>query len=180
VRGVRPVSDNFLLNMAEVSAGLVGLFLVGMFFYVETGFRRSRRARVIAPYFRSSTRIVLVLYGITIGLSLTLVALEMVWSRVLFAALSLVLVASNVDTALRSRGASSVTSSNLLALNEVAGTIGVATLVVIPWALGGLHPSRGDLTWAILIAFATGFLSICTVVLSAFDLAESGDSEDAD
>lgn len=177
---MRRVSDDFLLNMAEVSAGLVGLFLVGMFFYVETGFRRSRQAQVIAPYFRSSTRIVLVLYGITIGLSLTLAALEMVWSRVLFAVLSVVLVVANVDTAVRSRSASSVMGSKMLAMNEIAGTIGVVALVVIPWALGGLHPSRGDLTWAILIAFGTGFLSICTVVLSAFDIAGVGGPEHAE
>lgn len=177
---MRRVSDAFLLNMAEVSAALIGLFLVGMFFYVETGFRRSGQARLIAPYFRSSTRIVLVLYAIPIGLPLTMVALEIVWSRVLFAVLSVVLVAANVDSALRSRAATSVTRSRMLALNEIVGTVGVVALVVIPWALGGLHPSRSDLTWAILISFAAGFLSICTLVLSAFDIAGSEASEHTD
>jgi hypothetical protein len=33
---MREVSDAFLLNVAEVSATLIGLFLVGVFFYVET------------------------------------------------------------------------------------------------------------------------------------------------
>jgi hypothetical protein len=37
---VRQVSDGFLLNMAEVSGALVGLFLVGVFFFVETGLGR--------------------------------------------------------------------------------------------------------------------------------------------
>jgi hypothetical protein len=37
---MREVSDAFLLNVAEVSATLIGLFLIGVFFYVETGFRR--------------------------------------------------------------------------------------------------------------------------------------------
>lgn len=174
---MRRVSDAFLLNMAEVSAALIGLFLVGMFFYVETGFARSGKGREIAPYFRSSTRIVLVLYAIPIGVSATLVSLELVWSRVLFAVLSVVLVVANIDTALRSKSATSVTGSRLLALNEIVGTLGVATLVVLPWALGGLHPSRGDLTWAILISFAAGFLSICTVVLSAFDFSSSEAAE---
>jgi hypothetical protein len=32
---MRQVSAAFLLSMAEISAGLIGLFLVGMFFYVE-------------------------------------------------------------------------------------------------------------------------------------------------
>jgi hypothetical protein len=39
------VPDAFLLNMAEVTATLIGLFLVGVFFYVETGFRRWDRSR---------------------------------------------------------------------------------------------------------------------------------------
>ena len=35
---MRRVPDAFLLNMAEVTATLIiGLFLVGVFFYVETG-----------------------------------------------------------------------------------------------------------------------------------------------
>jgi hypothetical protein len=37
---MRDVSDAFLLNVAEVSATLLGLFLVGVFFYVEIGLGR--------------------------------------------------------------------------------------------------------------------------------------------
>ncbi len=40
----------------------------------------------------------------------------------------------------------------------------VVVLIVLPWALGGLHPTREDLTWAILLAFAAGFLSIAATV----------------
>jgi hypothetical protein len=97
---MREVSDDFLLNMAEVSAALIGLFMVGVFFFVDTGFRRLDRARgIVEPYFRASTRIVLVLYALPLGLSLSLVALEPVWSRVPFALLSLLLLAANLDTA---------------------------------------------------------------------------------
>jgi hypothetical protein len=56
-------------------------------------------------------------------------------------------------------------------VNEVAGTVGVVALVVIPWTLGGLHPTREELSWAILLAFATGFISICALILSVFDIA---------
>jgi hypothetical protein len=114
---MRPVSDALLLNIAEVSSALIGLFLVGMFFYIETGFRRT------------------------------------------------------VDA--RSRGAVSATRSTLLATTEIVGTAGVVVLVTLPWALGGAHPTREDLTWAILLSFATGFMSICTAVLYAFDIARS-------
>ena len=54
---MREVSDAFLLNMAEISAGLIGLFLVGVFFYMESGLRRAGPARdVFEPYLRSGTR----------------------------------------------------------------------------------------------------------------------------
>jgi hypothetical protein len=84
------VSDAFLLQVAEISATLIGLFLVGLFFYVETGFRRLESGVV---------------------------------------------------------------------------------LMLVPWILGGLYPSREDLTWAILLSLGAGFLSVCTVALSVFDTA---------
>ncbi|MGH2799598.1 MAG: hypothetical protein ACRDM0_18460 [Thermoleophilaceae bacterium] len=42
---------------------------------------------------------------------------------------------------------------------------------MVPWVLGGIDPSREDLTWAILIAYALGLASLFTLVLSVFDLA---------
>jgi hypothetical protein len=171
---MREVSDSFLLQMAEVSGGLFGLFMVGILFLVETDFRALGPERnAVIPYFRASTRIVLILFAIPLGVSFTLVVLEPVWSTVLFAVLSLVLVAANVDTAIRIRSVHELTGSRVLQLNEIAGTIGVAVLVVLPWSLGGIDPSREDLTWGILIAFATAFLSLATLVVSVFDLAMS-------
>ena len=170
---MRPVSDAFLLSIAEISSALVGLFLVGIFFYAETGFGRSENARRVAPYFRASTRLVLVLYAIPIGLSLSLVVLEPVWSTVLFAVMSAVLVAANVASAVRVRGVSKPMASKMLLILEVAGTVGVGALVVVPWVLGGLNPSREDLTWSILISFGLGFVSVCALVLSAFDIARA-------
>jgi hypothetical protein len=171
---MREVSDAFLLQMAEVAAGLFGLFLVGMLFYVETGFRRLGPERdVVVPYFRASTRIVLILFAIPLFLSLTLVVLEPGWSIVLFALLSLVLIAANWDTGARIRAVRAATGSDVLWLNEIAGTIGVVAIVVLPWILGGIDPSREDLTWAILISFATAFLSLATTILSIFDIAGS-------
>ncbi len=120
---MRPVSDAFLLNMAEVSATLIGLFLVGVFFYIETGLRRLDQSRkVFESYLRSGTRITLIVFAIPLGLSLALVALEPVHARILFAVLS---------------------------------------------------PTREDLTWAIILSFAVGFISISATVMSAFDIARA-------
>jgi hypothetical protein len=170
---MRDVSDGFLLNMAEVSASLIGLFLVGVFFYVETSFRWSSAASdVVEPYFRASTRIVSILYSIPLVLPLTLVILAPLWTRILLVVLSLGLVVANLDTAARIRAVARVTGSTALLVNEIAGSVAVVVIVTEPWILGGFHPLREDLTWAILLSFATGFASICALVLSAFDIAK--------
>lgn len=171
---MREVSDAFLLQMAEVSGGLFGLFMVGMLFFVEMGFNHLGRDReAVVSYFRASTRIVLILFAIPLGASFTLVVLEPGWSTVLFALLSVALVAANVDTAVRVQSIRHVTKSSTLLINEVVGTIAVVVIVVLPWVLGGIDPSREDLTWAILVSFAAAFLSLGTLLMSVFDLAIS-------
>ena len=169
---MRPVSDAFLLNMAEVSATLIGLFLVGVFFYIETGLRRLDQSRkVFESYLRSGTRITLIVFAIPLGLSLALVALEPVYARILFAVLSLLLLAANVDSAARIRGVAKVLGSSGMLVMEVLTTMLALVLIVTPWALGGLRPTREDLTWAIILSFAVGFISISATVMSAFDIA---------
>lgn len=171
-------SDDLLLTVAEVSAGLIGLFLVGMIFYIEAGFNRLERSRdVVEPYFKASTRIVLILYAVPLGLSLTLVALPVVWSRVLFVGVAAGLVAANVSTAGGVRPVMRATGSNTLLINEVIGTIGVAAMVILPLATGGLHPDRGDFVPVIVIGLGLAFLSTCVLVLSLFDIARFERSE---
>jgi hypothetical protein len=166
---MRQVSDAFLLGMAEISATLIGLFLVGVFFYVETGLRRWEEAgQVVVPYLRAGTRSTLIFFAIPLGLSLALVALEPFWARVLFVPLSLLLLVGNVDTVTRIRGVRKVTGSTALLVNEVTIDAMAVAIVVIPWVLGGLQPTREDLTWAILLAFVAGFLIIGAIVMSAF------------
>jgi hypothetical protein len=90
---------------------------------------------------------------------------------VFFLLLSLTLVAANVETVLRLKALGKVGGSTIFLVNEVVGSAAVVVLVVLPWALGGFHPSREDLTWAILISFGVGFLSTSALVLSVFDAA---------
>ncbi len=56
-------------------------------------------------------------------------------------------------------------------MNEVVGTGAVVVIVLLPWILGGLHPTREDLTWAILLSFASAFLSVCALMVSSFDIS---------
>jgi hypothetical protein len=165
---MREVSDAFLLNMAEVTAALAGLFLVGIFFFVESGFR-GRGSAALEPYFRSGTRIVLILFSFPLLLSMTLVVMDPVWSHLLFALLGALLIAANVDSLRRVRGVGE--TSRTLLINELLGTALVVFIVALPWILGGIDPSREDLTWSIMLSFAAGLLSVSAIVLSAFDLA---------
>jgi hypothetical protein len=79
------------------------------------------------------------------------------------------LLAANVDTVIQVRAVAKLTGSNVLLVNEVVGTAAVLALVSVPWILGGFHPTREDLTWAILLSFASGLLSVAALVLSVFD-----------
>jgi hypothetical protein len=165
---MREVSDAFLLNMAEVTAALAGLFLVGIFFFIESGFRGPQRP-ALEPYFRAGARIILILFSFPLLLSMTLVVLDPVWSHLLFALLSVLLIAANVDTLLRVRGVGE--TSRTLFVHELIGTALVPFIVALPWILGGIDPSREDLTWSILLSFAVALLSVSAIVIAAFDVA---------
>ncbi|HSJ17499.1 MAG TPA: hypothetical protein VK920_05365 [Solirubrobacterales bacterium] len=57
---MREVSDGFLLLMDRGLRGALGLFLVGIFFFVEMGFHRlDDPRRIVEPYFGAGTRIVM-------------------------------------------------------------------------------------------------------------------------
>ena len=176
---MNPVSDKFLLTVASISAGLIGLFLVGMIFYIQTGFERHERSRkVVEPYFRASTLIVFIAYAIPLGVSLTLVALPIFWSRLLFLALVLGLIPAAVSTAFRVRPVMrSTTGLGLLLMIEVVGTGAVVLMVILPLVTGGLNPDREDFVPAILISLGVAFLSTCVLVLTLFDIARFERSE---
>lgn len=165
-------SDELLLTIARISASLIGLFLVGMIFFIQTGFSRLEQSRsVVEPYFRASTRIVLIVFTIPLGVSLTMVALPVGWSRLLFIALVLGLIAANISTVGLLRPLVEATRSRLLWANEIVSTAAAAVMVVLPFITGGLAPDRNDLVPSILIALGLGFLSTCVLVLTLFDVA---------
>jgi hypothetical protein len=174
---VLPVSDAFLLGIAEISATVIGLFLVAVFFHVESSLRRSIDPvrDVVQPYMRAGTRLVVLLFVMPLVLSISLIAFELVWSRVLFALLSVAIVTANVATAARIRTVARATGSMTLVVNEVVGTVLVLVVVALPWALGGIRPTREELTPALLMALAAGFLSVGVVAVSAFDVARGSD-----
>jgi hypothetical protein len=170
---MREVSDAYLFAVAEVSATLIGLFLVGVFFYAETGFPRLGAAReAFEPYLRAGIRITLVVLAIPLLLPLTLVAMEPIWSRLLYVLLSAVLVVTLVDIVRRVPAVWASTRSRWLVGMEIVMTVGSVGVVVLALLLGGLEPSRVDLNWPIILA-GVGFLSVSTTVLSVFDFGRA-------
>lgn len=166
-----PATHSLLLHIAEISATLIGLFLVGVFFYIDSEVRRAHASRVeVDAYMRAGTRIVLILYAIPLTVALALAGLNLIWARLLFAALSIVLVAANVDTARRIRTVGRQTSSLALVANEAVSTLGVIVLVALPWLLGGIRPDTEQLVPSLLLSLGAGFLSTCALVMSVFDL----------
>ncbi|MDJ0924476.1 MAG: hypothetical protein QNJ77_07940 [Acidimicrobiia bacterium] len=173
-----PVSDTFLVGLAEISAGLTGLFLVGMIFYIQTGYDRIERSReVVEPYFRAATTITFIAYAIPLFVSLTLVALPIGWSRLLFLVLVLGLAVTDVLTVATVRTVMRVTRLGLLMMMEVIGTAVVALMVILPLATGGLSPDREDLVPALLLSLAVAFLGTCVLALTLFDIARFERSE---
>ena len=167
---MREIADDFLLSVAEISASLLGLFFVGIFLFVQAELGRGRDRLIEAPYIQSSAQVVIVLSAISIGLSLSLVALEPIWSRLLFVLLSSLLILATVDRLRHVRQLARRMSAPLVVGSEVVATVGAVLVIAVPLALGGLDPSREDFTWAILLAFAIGIFSIWAMVMIAFDI----------
>ena len=169
---MREISDDFLLNMAEVSAALIGLFMAGIFFFADTGFRRldqarrDRRARLPGqhqdrpcarcPPARPLARPGRAAAGLEPG-------------RV---------------RAAEPRCSWRPTWTPPPASGPSPGSPGRPPCWSTSWRarprsldrrppvdLGGLHPTREDLAWAILLSFAAGFASISALVLFVLDVA---------
>ena len=175
---MEPVTDGFLLTIASISAGLTGLFLAGMIFYISSGYDRHERSRqLVEPYFRAATLIVFIALFLPLSVSLTLVALPLVWSQILFVALVVGLVIADVSTVRTVRVLIRETGLWLLGMMEVVGTVAVVLMVAFPIWTGGLDPGREDLVPSILISLGVGFLSTCVLVLTLFDIARFERSE---
>jgi hypothetical protein len=171
---MRPVSDELLLNVATIAATLLGLLVVGVFFYVETGLRRLEHAReVFEPFIRAAARLTMAFYAASLIVSLVLVALEPAWARAALVVSAVGVALTTVDWTIRARKVSEVVGPSIWSIPQgVFVWIWVGAVLAIPWILGGLRPSREDLMWGILLALLTGLVSTLSLLLSVFDVAE--------
>lgn len=84
---MKTVPDALLLTTAEISATLIGLLLVAVFFYLETGFRRlSAVGPVAQPFLKATAQLIVLQSAMVLGLSLGLVALDPPWVTIVYGA----------------------------------------------------------------------------------------------
>lgn len=177
---MREVSDSFLFTTASIAATLLGLLLLGVFYYVETGLRRAAAvAPRGGPFLQATTKLTILLYTLVLAVALGLVVLEPVWFNVMYALLGLALVRALVTWTVRYRGLRQALpiprESPWLMWPAVVGAL------VLPWVLGGWEPQREAMAWTLLLAGGLALASTAGLVLTSFDLArweEAGKAAD--
>ena len=175
---VAPVSEGLLLALAQIAATLIGLLLVGMFFYVETGFRRLTTLHVEAGAFlRAAAKLVLLLYALVLAVSLALVAFEPLMVTALFAVLSAAVITALVGMTVRSRRLPSAVRRRHAAAWRVWPPTIVA--LAVPWVIGGWPLDPPALVDGLFLIGALAFFLTGGVLLFAFDLAGVDHAADA-
>jgi hypothetical protein len=172
-------SSEFLLGVAGISATLIGTFIVGVFFYLDTDLHRVMMSSDAADhYLRSSVRWVFAVYALPLFVALTLAVFEPLWGALTFIALSVIVLLCTIDTGRRMlvRGGSG--ESIGLVVNQWACTAAVVVLVALPWVIGGWVPPASAFIPSIVLALAAAFASTVALIMKQFDLtaamAESG------
>ena len=161
---------DFMLGIAGVSATLIGTFIVGVFFYIDTDMHRRLMATDTADrYLRSGVRWVFVVYALALFTPLALVAFDPIWGALSFIALSAILLLSTVDTGWHMLMQGGSGGSRALLVNQWTSTAAVVVVVALPWIIGGWVPPATAFVPSIVVALAAGFTSTAALIMSQFD-----------
>jgi len=162
--------NEFLLGVAGIAATLIGTFIVGVFFYIDTDLHRRMMSSDAADrYVRSGVRWVFTVYASPLFVALALAAFEPIWGALTFIVLNAMLLLSTVDTGRRMLTPGGSGGSTALLVNHWASTAAVVALIVLPWVLGGWVPPATAFIPSMLIALAAGFASTSALIMSQFD-----------
>jgi len=167
---VASVSEALLLTVAQIAATLIGLLLVGMFFYIDTGFRRLTTLQVEAGAFlRTATKLVLLLYALVLAVSLALVAFEPLVVTALYVLLSMAVIAALVEMTVRARQLPTAVRRR----HAAAWLVWPPTIIALalPALTGGWPLAAPALTDAVFLVGALAFFLTGGLLLFAFDLA---------
>ena len=164
------VSEGLLLTVAQIAATLIGLLLVGMFFYIETGFRRLTTVQAEAGAFlRATTKLVLLLYALVLAVSLALVAFDPLVVTALYLLLSVAVLAALAEMTVRARQLPRAVRRR----HAAAWRVWPPTLIALalPALTGGWPLAAPALTDAVFLVGALAFFLTGGLLLFAFDLA---------
>lgn len=164
------MDQEFLLGLAGVSATLLGTFIVGVFFYIDsTTHRRLAGSEATDLYLRTATRWVFTAYSIPLFVPLLLVAMEPLWGAITFAVLGIVLTLLTVETGRRMLAGGRSDMSRALVINEWMTSAALLAAMILPWALGGWVPEPAEFTPSLLLILGSGFASTAALVMAQFD-----------
>lgn len=164
------VDQEFLLGLAGVAATLLGTFIVGVFFYIDSDMhRRLASSEAADAYLRSATRWVFAAYSIPLLVPLVLVSMEPLPGAVTFAVLAVILALTTVDTGRRLLVRGGFGISRALVVNEWLTSAAVLGALILPWALGGWIPDAAAFVPSLILILASGFESTAALVMSHFD-----------
>ncbi|WP_411699051.1 hypothetical protein [Conyzicola sp.] len=170
----------FLTALAGVSATLIGAFLVGVFFYIDSEQHRHLTASAAADrYLRAGVQWIFIAFAVPLFVSLALVSMNTLVGAIVFIVFSLILIASTLDTgrSMVVRGGSG--GSWILLVNHWFSTAAVIALVILPWIIDGWQPSPEAYVPSMLLALTAGFTSTAALVMAQFD-ATIGMSDEVD
>lgn len=162
------VSDPFLLEIAGISASLLGFFVVGVFFYVERSIF-PQAADEAHGYLKAAVRSVIYLYGMAVLVSLGLVVFSSEFVSFLYISLSAGLVWSVAHTNAATRRLQRAVGVRVL--SQTFTWFATILILGLPWVLGGLAPSRPHFTWGLIFVSVFAFITTASFVLSAFGLS---------
>ncbi|MBG6068934.1 hypothetical protein [Micromonospora ureilytica] len=165
---MREVNEEFLVGLAEIAATLFGTFLVGVFFYLDSGQRRARQSGA-DRYVRSGVRGVFLLTGLPLVVPLALANLDPIWGTLAFVVLGALLVAASADSLFRILRSRSSRLSIALAVNEAVSSVAVLFIIATPWVLGGWLPPPSAFVPSLVLALGSAFLSTVALVMTLFD-----------
>lgn len=161
---------NFLLAVAGISTTLIGAFLVGVFFYIDSEQHRHLTSSEAADrYLRAGFRWIFIAFALPLFVSLALVSMEPLVGALVFVFFGLMLLASTVNTTRRMVAKGGSGSSRALMLNQWFSAVAVLAIVALPWILGGWLPTPEHYIPSLLLALAVGFSSTAALVMSQFD-----------
>lgn len=160
----------FFIALAGVAATLIGAFLIGVFFYIDSEQHRHLTASLAADlYLRASVQWIFIVLAGPLFVSLSLVAMNPLIGAIVFIVFSVILIASAIETARCIMAVGREGASRSLVVNQWFNGASVLAIVVLPWILGGWVPPAETFIPSMLLSLVVGFSSTAALVMSQFD-----------